>query len=254
MKDRVTLTIERSLLRQIDASVDGTAVKNRSHAVELLLHKALDGDMPRHAVILGGGTQEQESRVLQDVEGVPSIEQNVRMLAEAGINHIIIVAQDVDTIRGIVGDGSRYDARIQYLRETTPMGTGGALHLAKPYLDGPFVVTNGDNVKHVNIRDIYQFHRAHAGWCTLALTTVPDPTQYGVALLNGNRIITFVEKPSAEHAPSNLISAGFYVLEPDVLDLVPKGYAKMEYDIFPKLAKEDKLYGYHFSGEFNDTQ
>ena len=89
--------------------------------------------------------------------------------------------------------------------------------------------------------------------CTIALTTVSDPSQYGVALLNGNRIITFVEKPSKENAPSNLISAGLFIIEPDALELIPDGYAKLEFDVLPKLADEDRLFGYNFPGTYLDT-
>jgi NDP-sugar pyrophosphorylase family protein len=253
MKDRVTLTLERNLLRQIDTSVDGTTVKNRSHAVELLLYKALDGDMPKHAIVLGGATDEQIKAVLTEFDGETAIGRNVRLLAEAGINNIIVITKELDHVRAAIRH-SAPDTHVQYLSESSPLGTAGTLHLASPYVQGPFVLTNGDEVKDVSIREMYRFHREHAGSCTIALTTVPDPSQYGVALLNGNRIIAFVEKPSKENAPSNLISAGLYILEPEVLELIPNGYAKMEYDIFPKLAREDNLYGYHFSGRYSDTE
>lgn len=252
MKDRVTLTLERSLLRQIDSSVDGTTVKNRSHAVELLLHRALDGDLPKYAVVLAGATKEQISQCLIEAGGMPLIVQNIKLLAQQGIANIIVISGDTPRVKAVIGDGKDHDVNIQYITESTPMGTAGSLHLARPYLEGPFVLTNGDTRKDVDIRELFTFHQDHAGLCTIALTTVPDPTEYGVALLNGNRVVTFVEKPKRQNAPSNLISAGLYIIEPEVLELIPNGYAKLEYDIFPKLARDDKLYGYHFSGEYSD--
>ena len=252
MKDRVTLTLDKNLLRQVDASIDGASVKNRSHAVELLVMKALKGDMPEQAVILGGNTEDQVGKALNMVQGKPVVEHTVEMLAKSGIANVIIISGKPDMYREHLGNGERFHVQIQYVTETSPLGTAGSLHLAKPYLQGPFIMSNSDELKSINIRDMYEFHKAHKGCCTIALTTVPDPSQYGVALLNGNRIVTFIEKPNPKNAPSKLISAGLYIMELDVLDLIPAGYAKMEFDIFPKLASQDELYGYHFSGQYHD--
>ncbi len=254
MKERVTVTLDRNLLKLIDSSVDGRGVKNRSHAMEILLHQALDGDIPRQAIVLGGATKAQIDAVLKPIHGKPVLVHNIELLSAAGIPEAVIISADPERIRDALGDSRQYDMELRYVRESSPMGTAGALHLARPYIDGPFILTNGDEFKEVNIKDMYAFHKEHAGLCTIALTTVPNPGEYGVALLNGNRIITFVEKPDKAHAPSNLISAGIYIMEPEVLDIVPNGYAKIEYDIFPKLAKEDRLYGYHFSGEYSDHE
>ena len=88
---------------------------------------------------------------------------------------------------------------------------------------------------------------------TIALTTVDDPSQYGVARLEGSRIVEFVEKPKKENAPSNLINAGFYIIEPEVLDMIPDGYSMIEKDVFPKLAKLGRLRGFPFSGQWYDV-
>ena len=96
-------------------------------------------------------------------------------------------------------------------------------------------------------------HKENKALATIALTTVEDPSQYGVANLKGNRIQAFVEKPRREEAPSNLINAGFYILEPEVIDYIPEGFTMIEKDVFPKLAKEGKLFGYPFDGQWFDT-
>lgn len=251
MKERVTLTIEANLLRQIDSTVNGSTIRNRSHAVEMLLREAMKGEMPAHGVILAGGDEQAVERVLTTEQGKPLIKHNIDLLLGAGLEHIIIVTKNPEKIRGAVGEIK--DAEIQYVTETHPLGTAGALHLAKPYLEGPFLVSNADDIKDVNIKEMFDFHRHAGGLATMALTTTNNPAEYGVALLNGNRIVTFVEKPDPDKAPSNLISAGLYIMEVGVLDLIPSGYARMEYDIFPKLTKEDELYGYHFSGVYEHT-
>ena len=87
---------------------------------------------------------------------------------------------------------------------------------------------------------------------TIALTTVMDPANYGVARLSGSRILEFVEKPKADEAPSNLINAGFYLLEPEVIDMIPDGFSMLEKDVFPKLAKQGRLRGFPFEGQWFD--
>jgi NDP-sugar pyrophosphorylase family protein len=85
------------------------------------------------------------------------------------------------------------------------------------------------------------------------LTKVKDPSQYGVAKLEGKKILEFVEKPKKEEAPSNLINSGLYIIEPEVIDMIPNGFAMLEKSVFPKLAEQGKLFGYPFSGQWFDT-
>ena len=89
---------------------------------------------------------------------------------------------------------------------------------------------------------------------TIALYRVEDPSRYGVAeLAQDNHVIRFVEKPSREKAPSNLINAGIYVLEPEIFDYIPSGKrVSIEREVFPKLAEEGKLCGYTFEGLWID--
>jgi NDP-sugar pyrophosphorylase family protein len=133
------------------------------------------------------------------------------------------------------------------------MGTAGPLRLAKDKLTKTFIVSNGDELKDINIIDMYDAHKRNRALATIALTTVDDPSQYGVARLEGERIIEFVEKPKKEDAPSNLISAGFYIIEPEVLRMIPKGPCSIEKEIFPRLAGMGRLYGFPFSGQWFDT-
>ena len=156
-------------------------------------------------------------------------------------------------IKKELGDGKKYGVNITYVEEKNALGTAGPLKLAKPLLKETFIMCNADELKNINLDDMFNFHQANKGLGTIALTSVQDPSAYGVALLNGNKIMTFVEKPSKESAPSNLINAGLYILEPDVIDYIPEGFAMVETDVFPKLASEENLCGYPFSGQWFDT-
>ncbi|MCK4531993.1 MAG: nucleotidyltransferase family protein, partial [Candidatus Aenigmarchaeota archaeon] len=137
--------------------------------------------------------------------------------------------------------------------EQKALGTGGPLRLAKDKLTKTFIVSNGDELKNINIMEMYEAHKKNRALVTIALTTVNDPSQYGVARLEGNRIVEFVEKPKKDKAPSNLINAGFYILEPEVTEMIPEGKCSLEKQIFPKLAKMGRLFGFPFSGQWFDT-
>lgn len=259
MKDRVTLTIDKDLLKKIDSLVNGTTVKNRSHAVELYLRQAVRGNVPRTAIILAGGKgakilskAKNTPKPLLKIQGKPLILHNIELLRRFGIRDIIIsVGPEKQKIEENLGDGSEYDVKITYIEENPekPLGTAGPIKRAKEFLkDEPFIVLNADELKDINIERLYHAHQKNEGLATIALTTVKDPRNFGVAMLDGDKIICFVEKPEKEKAPSKLINAGLYLFEPEVIDMIPDGYAMLEVDLFPKLARESKLFGYPFAG------
>ena len=127
-----------------------------------------------------------------------------------------------------------FSMNIIYVEEDAPLGTAGPLKLAKKYLKESFIVSNGDELKNINIPRMFRLHKRKNALATIALTTVDDPSSYGVARLDGSRIVEFLEKPTSP--ASNLINAGFYILEPEVIDMIPKGFSMLEKDVFPKLA------------------
>jgi NDP-sugar pyrophosphorylase family protein len=259
MKERITLTLDRDILRRVDGRVDGSSVKNRSHAIELLVRKALKGSLPTTAVILAGGRlphskTEELPKSLALIGSKPILQYNLELCKRYGITDIILcLGPKADVIKERFGDGTQYGVRITYLEEDAPLGTAGPLRELKGRVNEPFVVMNGDELKDINLLRLFQAHLDTSAKVTIALTTVEDPSAYGVALLDGTRIMRFVEKPSKEDAPSKLINAGLYLMEPEVLDLIPQGFATVEHDVFPKLAKEGVLHGYPFSGQWFDT-
>lgn len=135
--------------------------------------------------------------------------------------------------------------------EPEPLGTGGAIRNAAEHLDDTFVVLNGDIVTDLDIRAMLDLHRERDSTGTIALVEVPDPSRFGVVRMENDRIVSFVEKPGSD-PPSNLINAGIYVLEPDVIDMIPEGKASIERQVFPRLA-EDRLLGFRHEGLWRDV-
>jgi len=261
MKERVTLTIDKEILKKIDKIVDGLNVRNRSHAIELVLSKYLSFKGLKTALVLCGGEGTRLRPItyeipkpLVPVHGKPIIEHIFDFLKKYGVTDIILsVGHMKDKILKEMDNWSRLGLKISYVAETKPMGTGGATKIAKDKLPKTFIVSNGDELKSLDIMEMHETHKKNKALATIALTTVDDPSAYGVARLDGNRIIEFVEKPKKGKAPSNLINAGFYILENEVIDMIPNGFCSLEKDIFPKLAEQGKLFGFPFSGQWFDT-
>jgi mannose-1-phosphate guanylyltransferase len=142
--------------------------------------------------------------------------------------------------------------KVILVNESSPMGTGGALKNVAQHIDGTFIVQNGDCVSSLDIKAMVRAHRESGGLGTLALWEVEDPSAFGVVNLERNmRITEFQEKPSLAEAKSNLINAGVYVFEPEILDYIGKGQVSIEREVFPHVL-EYGLYGHRFQGFWVD--
>ncbi|MBS3113567.1 nucleotidyltransferase family protein, partial [Candidatus Woesearchaeota archaeon] len=213
---------------------------------------------PSKAVLLVGGRgsrlrplTDKIPKSLLEVQGKTITEHLLDLLKKYGIRDAVLcVGYLKDKIKEYFGDGTKIGVNITYVEENEPLGTAGPLKLAKKYLKDSFIVSNGDELKNINIPRMFRLHKRKNALATIALTTVDDPSHYGVARLDGSRIVEFVEKPVK--APSNLINAGFYILEPEVINMIPDGFSMLEKDVFPKLAKMGRLRGFPFAGQWFD--
>ena len=262
-REKLTVTIKKDLFKKIDAIIDGRKIRNRSHAAEYLIEEGLGINKITKAIILVGGegtrlrpfTLELPKAMLP-IHDKPMVLHVIEQLKSHGVTDIVLaIGYKGEKIKEYFGDGHQFGVNISYVSEDTPLGTAGPLRLAKKYLNKSFFIVWGDILSHLDLTDFMHFHKEHGGLATVALTTVADPSRYGVAMLNGDKIIGFVEKPKKEQAPSNLINSGMAIMEPEVIEkYIPKqGKSMVEYDIYPKLAQEGKLCGYSFQGQWFDT-
>ncbi len=149
-------------------------------------------------------------------------------------------------VREVLGDGSALGIRLRFVEEPDPRGTAGALKFAEDLLDGRFVMLNGDVLTDIDLSAQIAQHEQTGAVGTLALVAVADPSSYGlVALREDSAVAEFLEKPSADTVhDTNLISAGAYVLERSVLDLIaPDKNVSIEREVWPALV-DDGLYGF----------
>jgi mannose-1-phosphate guanylyltransferase len=142
--------------------------------------------------------------------------------------------------------------KVTLVDEPEPMGTGGAVGNVRDRIDGQFLVINGDSISSLDIAQFIKFHRSKKAFASISLWPVDDPTPYGVVdLEKDGRIRRFQEKPKKDQAFSNLINAGAYALEREVLDYIGNGFVSMEREVFPKIL-EKGMYGMQFEGYWID--
>jgi mannose-1-phosphate guanylyltransferase len=156
-------------------------------------------------------------------------------------------------VRNVLGDGSGQGIKLRYVEEPRPLGTGGAVKFAESLLDERFLMLNGDVLTDLDLSGQIAQHEETGAKATLALIGVEDPTAYGLVRLNEDRSIReFLEKPSPDQIDTDLVSAGAYVLERDVLELIPPDTnASIERDVFPELVGNG-LYGHPGRGYWLD--
>ena len=188
-------------------------------------------------------------KALIPIHGKPMIQYQMELVQTVGVGEVILsIGYLGGQVREAFGDGSGFGIDITYVEEDTPLGTAGPLRLARDKLcGGPFFMFNGDVLTDINLEEFTGFHESQGRAATIALTPVEDVSNYGVVRMDGDRITEFLEKTS-QVKDSNLINAGIYLLEPEVIDIVPEGKSMIETDVFPILASQGNLAGY--SGDY----
>jgi mannose-1-phosphate guanylyltransferase len=176
----------------------------------------------------------------------PMIVGLVERLAKAGVTDVVLaLGFRPEPFAAAFDDGRLGDVRIHYAVEPEPLDTGGAIAFAARHVgvDGTFVVANGDIITDLDVGRLVGVHRALGRSATIHLTPVEDPSAFGVVEIDDDGLVRrFVEKPAPGETDSNLINAGTYVFEPDVLDLVGEGErVSVERVVFPRLADGGRL-------------
>lgn len=178
----------------------------------------------------------------------PFLEHLLLYLKGHGVTDIILAMGYLpDSVQSCLGDGSQLGVRITYVTEKSPLGTAGAVKHAESFLDGQFIVLNGDIITEIDLTDMIKRHQEIKPKASLALTPVEDPTAYGVVETDAQgKVKHFLEKPGWDEVTSNMINAGIYILEPEVLAHIPVSTPFMfEHDVFPALLKRgDLILGY----------
>jgi NDP-sugar pyrophosphorylase family protein len=187
------------------------------------------------------------------IGGMPILEHTLIRLRCHGVAEVIInLYHQPDVIPAYFGDGSRWGMRITYSLEQELLGTAGGVKHAASFFDGPFLVLYGDNLSTCDLSRLARKHQEHGAMATMALYWRDDPTSSGIGEVNAeDSIVRFVEKPRPEEVFSNWVNAGIYLLNPEVLDLIPTGQpCDFGREVFPRMLAEGRtIYGYRMQGD-----
>lgn len=200
-RERITISIKREILEKIDQKVDGIVMRNRSHAIEVLVSDALEMAKIDSAVIMAGGKGA--------LRLIPVIENSIKLLKNYGLKDVTIAIGFLgDKIKQNIGSGEKFGLTISYIEGGE--GTAGALSLLRNKFKKTFLVVNLDQIGDINIINLVNFHFNHRPLASVA------------------------------SSDSKLLK-GFYVLEPEIFSYIPNGFSMLEEDVFPKLIAENKL-------------
>jgi mannose-1-phosphate guanylyltransferase len=213
------------------------------------------------AIILAGGLgtrlkplTDTIPKPLLPLKGKPIVQHTIEQLRKHGVKNIILsIGYRADQIKEYFGDGSNFGLNISYIIEDSPLGTGGAVKMAAQELTQPFILTWGDELKDIDYTALHKSFLRNAPQVAMVLTEREDVENFGVAKLEEEKIISFVEKPKREDAPSNLINAGAFIIEPDCLKMLPEGKSSLEKDCFENLAPLGEISAYHHIGQWYPT-
>ncbi|MFH1790137.1 MAG: nucleotidyltransferase family protein [bacterium] len=213
------------------------------------------------AIILAGGLgtrlrplTHNTPKPLLPIKGKPIMQFAIENLVKHGIKDIILsVGYKAEEIMEYFGNGSKMKVNLSYSIEDTPLGTGGAVKKAAENVGSQFILIWGDNLMDVDIAKMIVEHENTGALITMALTPRPDIENFGVANIQGDKIISFIEKPKKEIAPDNLINAGAFIINKKALDILPEGVSSIEKQCFELLALQGMVRAFMHKGQWFPT-
>ena len=261
-RQRLTITLRKEIIKRLDEYIDGSRIRNRSHAIEYVLAKYFAPKVKK-ALILAGGqglkmrpfTYEMPKAMIP-VNNRPVLEYVIENLRRYDIREIIVsLGHQGKKIRQHFGDGSKFGVKIIYLEQgKAETGTAAPVLQARKLINSqPFLVYYGDVLATVDLGDLIDFHLSSAGIATVAVTSVNKPADWGVVRLQGSKVYSFLEKPASRKDLSHLVNAGVYLFEPKIFDYLSPATKRLEKEVFARLVEQNKLSGYIFAGQWFDV-
>lgn len=240
VKEKIAISIDKDLLISLDKKVDGKIIRSRSQAIEYFLTKGMDDNIDTAVIMIRGSHQ---NLLLKDVDGEILIKKHLELLKENSIKNIFLLTQknnDTKEILESVGNELR-------ILDRNASGNAEALSRIKESISNPFVVISGDVFIDFNIRAMIDFHKNNDKIATMGLMTRAETSDYGEAVLEGNSIIGFKEKP--QKSESHAVNSGIYIFNPEIFKYLENSRS-LEKDVFPKLAAKRELAGFFTHGKY----
>ena len=187
----------------------------------------------------------------------PMMGHIVNLLKKHGITDMVsLLYFQPEYITNYFGDGEKHGITMKYMTAEADYGTAGSVKNAQEYLDEPFIIISGDVLTDFDLSKAIEEHKAKGAMASIILTRVEQPLQYGIVMTDDDGKITrFLEKPSWGEVFSDTINTGIYILQPEVLDLIPeKTEFDFSQDLYPMMLANDlPLYGIIAEGYWKDV-
>ena len=202
------------------------------------------------ALLLAAGKGERLAKVTKilpkpmvEIDGRPILEHNVLMLKNSGVRDIYINLHHLpEVIKDYFGDGSKWGVNINYIYEEELLGTSGAVKNCSKLFQDRFLVVYGDNLfdSDLSLRNLIDFHINNNSSFTMGLCEVEDISQSGtVELDEKNKVTQLIEKPNTQGIVKGWVNAGIYLIESNLVDLIPLGNSDFSNDFIPFLMDSD---------------
>jgi len=206
------------------------------------------------AIILVGGfgtrlrplTNDKPKQMLT-VGNKPMLENVIQELSQHGITEVILsMGFKPDIFIDKYPEEVCAGLPLKYVVEPTPLDTAGAIRfaVAESGIKDTFLVCNGDVITETDLSELIDFHKAITAEATISLTPTTNPSQYGIVPTDKSGKVTgFIEKPSGPDFETNLINAGYYVMEPSVVNRIANDRpVSVETEIFPNMVEDERLF------------
>lgn len=243
-KNKIAISIDKPLLELIDSKVDGNVIRSRSQAVEFFLRKGISDQSIDTAVILLRG--EHQSIALKKVKGKSLIKKQLEFFNKYNITNVFIVTQHEKEMNEFLNEIADTSLNVSVV-EKEVKGNANALETVKDKLNGNFIVMSGDTYNEFELLKLIRKHTDLDKLGTMGLMTRASTKGYGTAILDGDFIVDFQEKP--RESSTNIVNAGIYIFKREVFELF-SDVETLEKDVFPKLARMKQLVGFFTYGEY----
>jgi len=243
-KSKIAISVDNSLLKLVDSKVDGSVIRSRSQAIEYFLRRGLQEQSVSVAVLLLKG--EHQESALEEIKGIPLLRQQVEFFAGCGIKTLYIVTQYTKNMNSLINEISYAKINVEIV-EKQAKGNAEALSAVKDRVSHNFVVMSGDTYNNFDLLKMIKKHTESDKLATMGLMTREKTSHYGTAILDGDLVVDFQEKP--KHHSTNIVNAGIYIFKPEVFELFEDAVS-LEKDLFPRLARLKQLVGFFTYGEY----
>lgn len=243
-KPKIAISLDKPLLDEIDSRVDGSVIRSRSQAIEYFLRKGLKESSIDTAVLLVKG--EHQKSLLKEIKGKSLIRRQIGLFASNGIKKAYVITQRTPLTNRVLLEIEDSPIDVELVQKEA-RGNAEALLSIKGELKRDFIVMSGDTYNNFGLMRMIKKHLELDKLATMGLMSIDKPSRYGNAVVDGDLIIDFQEKPKS--AASNVVNAGVYAFKKDVFELFDN-ISSLERDLFPKLARIKQLAGFFTHGEY----